>query len=77
MIEVPLTGPYITLQNLLKSEGLIPTGGSAKWLLQEESVLVNGVREQRRGRKLYEGDQVNCSGQLIRVVAIASRDREE
>jgi ribosome-associated protein len=30
----------------------------AKWFLQEHEVLVNSEREQRRGRKLRDGDIV-------------------
>ena len=49
---------YITLQSLLKSTNTISTGGMAKIYLLENTVLVNGEPENRRGRKLYGGDQV-------------------
>ena len=49
---------YITLQSLLKSTNTISTGGMAKIYLLENTVLVNGEPENRRGRKLYNGDQV-------------------
>ncbi len=53
---------YITLNILLKITGTISTGGMAKMYLQEHSVLVNGVNENRRGRKLYPGDRVVIEG---------------
>jgi len=53
---------YITLNNLLKAGGVIPTGGMAKMFLQENAVLVNGESENRRGRKLYPGDTVLING---------------
>ena len=49
---------FITLQSLLKITGFIPTGGMAKAFLVENVVLVNGERENRRGRKLYSGDEI-------------------
>ena len=49
---------YITLQSLLKITGTISTGGMVKEYLNETTVLVNGERENRRGRKLYSGDEV-------------------
>ena len=49
---------YITLQSLLKSTNTISTGGMAKIYLLENTVLVNGEPENRRGRKLYSGDLV-------------------
>ncbi|WP_328793974.1 S4 domain-containing protein YaaA [Mammaliicoccus sciuri] len=48
----------ITLGQFLKNEGVIGTGGQAKWFLQDEVVLINGERETRRGKKLHDGDLV-------------------
>ena len=50
---------YLELKNLLKITNTIQTGGEAKYYLQENGVIVNGNFENRRGRKLYPGDQVN------------------
>ena len=49
---------YITLQSLLKITATISTGGMVKSYLAETVVLVNGERENRRGRKLYSGDEI-------------------
>lgn len=49
---------YMTLGILLKIEGIIQTGGMAKAYLHENTVLVNGEPDNRRGRKLYPGDIV-------------------
>ena len=49
---------YMTLNVLLKITDTIQTGGMAKIYLAENYVLVNGEKENRRGRKLYEGDKV-------------------
>lgn len=49
---------YITLNVLLKITDVISTGGMAKAFLAENTVLVNGVSENRRGRKLYHGDVI-------------------
>ena len=50
--------PFITLGILLKIAGIIDTGGQAKFFLAENTVLVNGEEENRRGRKLYHGDLI-------------------
>ncbi|HIW12789.1 MAG TPA: S4 domain-containing protein YaaA [Candidatus Salinicoccus stercoripullorum] len=53
----------ITLGQFLKHEGIIGTGGEAKWFLQENEVFLNGEPENRRGRKLHDGDELdlgNC-----------------
>ena len=49
---------YLTLQSLLQIVGVISTGGMAKMYLAENKVLVNGELENRRGRKLYSGDEI-------------------
>ncbi len=54
---------FITLGVLLKLAGIIDTGGQAKWFLNENAVLVNGEKENRRGRKLYHGDEILVKNQ--------------
>ncbi|MCD2257159.1 S4 domain-containing protein YaaA [Agrilactobacillus fermenti] len=57
-----ITQSFITLAQALKEEGIIGTGGQAKWFLQENTVLINGAADDRRGRKLYPGDQFQVLG---------------
>lgn len=66
--KVAISSEFITLGQLLKEEGIIPTGGAAKWFLREHEVKVNGELEDRRGRKLRAGDQVEISG-IVEIVA--------
>ena len=58
---------YITLGVLLKIAGIIDTGGQAKYFLSENVVLVNGEEDNRRGRKLYHGDQIQVLGQSFLI----------
>lgn len=58
---------YITLQSLLKITNTISTGGMAKIFLEENDVLVNNEREDRRGRKLYPGDKVKVDNNIYVV----------
>ena len=59
--------PFITLGVLLKITGVIDTGGQAKIFLSENTVLVNGAEENRRGRKLYHGDVVEVLNQSFLI----------
>ncbi|SFG26114.1 S4 domain-containing protein YaaA [Sporolactobacillus nakayamae] len=52
---------FITLGQLLKYEGLIQTGGEAKHFLAETEIFVNDEHENRRGKKLVEGDRIKIS----------------
>ena len=58
---------FITLGILLKVAGIISTGGQAKFFLSENTVLVNGEEDNRRGRKLYHGDTIEVSGQKFLI----------
>ena len=62
---------FITLGQLLKEEGIIPTDGAAKWFLKEHQVKINGELDDRRGKKLYPNDQVEIVG--IESVKIESK----
>jgi ribosome-associated protein len=48
----------IRLDQFLKLQGMVATGGQAKLMIQSGEVLVNGEPETRRGRKLRPGDTV-------------------
>jgi ribosome-associated protein len=48
----------ITLDQFLKTTGLVGTGGQAKIAIQEGYVTVNGELETRRRRKLALGDVI-------------------
>lgn len=63
MKPLKITTPYITLQQLLKIEDIISSGGEAKYYLSENPVLVNGESENRRGRKIYPKDVIKVDNQ--------------
>lgn len=53
-----INSEYIKLDQFLKMANIIFTGGEAKQFLKDHKVVVNGIPEYRRGRKLYPGDVV-------------------
>lgn len=57
----------ITLNDFIKTSGLVGTGGQAKMLIQSGEVMVNGVWETRRRRKLLPGDAVELLGRKVIV----------
>ncbi|HET7657779.1 MAG TPA: S4 domain-containing protein YaaA [Bacillales bacterium] len=59
---IQITTEYMTLGQFLKLADVIDSGGAAKIFLAENTVFVNGEPENRRGRKLYDGDQVEIPG---------------
>jgi ribosome-associated protein len=59
---VTITEEPIRLGQFLKLANLVQDGFEAKIQIQNGEVLVNGVVETRRGRKLIGGDQVMMGG---------------
>ncbi|MDO1604881.1 S4 domain-containing protein YaaA [Lactobacillus sp. YT155] len=69
MQEFVLNKEFITLGQLLKEVGVISTGGQAKFFLQEDLVFLNGEVENRRGKKIYVGDELKIDDQdIIKIV---------
>ncbi|MBW4506837.1 MAG: RNA-binding S4 domain-containing protein [Scytonematopsis contorta HA4267-MV1] len=57
----------IKLNQFLKLMGIASTGGQAKLMIQGGEVLLNGMLETRRGKKLVPGDKVTVNGQTLVV----------
>ena len=53
------------LDQFLKLIGVVQTGGEAKMIIKSGKISVNGMVEDRRGRKLNEGDQMGGDGDLF------------
>ena len=65
--DVAVRGDTIELSQLLKFGGLAATGGEAKAHISSGKVLVNGVSETQKGKKLHAGDRVSFDGQTLVV----------
>jgi ribosome-associated protein YbcJ (S4-like RNA binding protein) len=67
MQEIRITTEYVTLGQFLKLSNIISSGGQAQPFLAEVPILGNGEVDQRRGRKLRDGDinDVEDYGQFI------------
>ena len=64
---IKLRGEFIKLGQALKAAGLVESGVDAKEVIVQGLVVVNGEIETRRGRKLYDGDEVEFDGDKISI----------
>ena len=67
MHTIRLKDDYIKLGQALKAAGFVDSGVEAKEYIVQGLVLVNGEVETRRGRKLYDGDEVVFDGDKISI----------
>lgn len=64
---IKLKDDFIKLGQALKAAGLVESGVEAKEFIVQGLVVVNGEVETRRGRKLYDGDEVEFDGDKISI----------
>ena len=64
---IKLRDEFIKLGQALKAAGLVESGVDAKEGIVQGLVVVNGEIETRRGRKLYDGDEVEFDGDKISI----------
>lgn len=72
IVEFELRGEFIALGSLIKAMGLTDSGGSAKGLIAEGNVRVNGDVETRRRRKVRAGDRVNLTDTEVHILPPAT-----
>ena len=65
--KITITSEFITLGQFLKYADVISTGGEAKFFLQENEVIINGEIDNRRGRKLRDGDKVEILNKVYEI----------
>jgi ribosome-associated protein len=70
--DFTVRGDHITLDALLKVCGLVHSGGAAKTAIAAGEVIVDGVVELRKTRKLRPGAEVRYADACIRIVGEAS-----
>lgn len=56
--KLTIATEYITLRQFLKLTDIISSGGMAKFYLSQFPVYVDGELEDRRGKKLYPGTEI-------------------
>lgn len=67
MREVIISREPVELYKILKFEGLAENGGSAKLIVSEGHVKVNGEVETRKRRKIVSGDSIEFQGETLQI----------
>ena len=66
-MEIKIKDDYIKLGQALKLAGLVDDGVTAKIVITEGKVKVNGEVDLRRGRKVYRNDVISFDGKEVKV----------
>ena len=67
MKDFEITHAPIELYKILKLDGMVGSGGEAKWVISEGLVKVNGEVETRRRKKIMNGDVIEFRGDRLQI----------
>ena len=56
--KIEVNTETIQLDQFLKWAGVLESGGQVKLMIEDETILVNGIVETARRKKLHDGDVV-------------------
>ena len=65
--EITINTEYITLGQFLKLADIIQSGGEAKSFLAQNEVEIDGISDNRRGRKLRGGEIIEILGRKYEI----------
>ncbi len=68
MREVELSQEPTELYKILKFEGLVASGGEAKAVVADGLVLVNGIVETKKRKKIVSGDIIELGENKIKIL---------
>ncbi len=67
MKDVFINKEHVELFKILKFEGLASSGAQAKDLIAAGTVLVNGIIEKQKRKKMVAGDTIELNGEIFRL----------
>lgn len=67
MDDIKIEEEFIKLGQFLKYVDLVSSGGEIKSFLYENVIIINGQKDNRKGRKLYKGDIVEVLGKKYQI----------
>ena len=67
MKDVFINKEHVELFKILKFEGIVSSGAEAKDVIASGTVLVNGIIEKQKRKKMVAGDTIELNGEIFRL----------
>ncbi len=67
MKDVLINREPVELFKILKFEGIVSSGAEAKDMIAAGTVLVNGIIETQKRKKMLAGDTIELNGEIFRL----------
>ena len=68
MKEIEIYGDYIQLDQFLKKENMISSGGETGNFIEKHEICVNGVIIKEKRKKIRIGDELSLDGEVYRII---------
>lgn len=68
MKEIEIYGDYIQLDQFLKKENIISSGGETGDFIKNHEIFLNGIIIQEKRKKIHLGDELSLDGEVYRII---------
>lgn len=68
MKKIEIYGDYIQLDQFLKKENMISSGGETGNFIEKYEIFVNGVIFKEKRKKIRIGDELSLDGEVYKII---------
>lgn len=68
MKEIEIYGDYIQLDQFLKKENIISSGGETGDFIKNHEIFFNGIIIQEKRKKIRLGDELSLDGEVYKII---------
>lgn len=68
MKEIEIYGDYIQLDQFLKKENIISSGGETGDFIKNHEIFLNGIIIQEKRKKIRLGDNLSLDGEVYKII---------
>ena len=68
MKEIEIYGDYIQLDQFLKKENIISSGGEPGDFIKNHEIFLNGIIIQEKRKKIRLGDELSLDGEVYKII---------
>ena len=68
MKEIEIYGDYIQLDQFLKKENIISSGGETGDFIKNHEIFLNGIIIQEKRKKIRIGDELSLDGEVYKII---------
>lgn len=68
MKEIKIYGDYIKLDQFLKKENIISSGGETGDFIKNHEIFLNGIIIQEKRKEIRLGDELSLGGKVYKII---------